>query len=45
GGTLESLPIRPGFWRANPTSTDIRRCWNPKACAGGRDPSSCAEGY
>ena len=41
GVTLESLPLSPGFWRAQHRSEKIRGCHHAKFCAGGR---SCAGG-
>jgi len=35
GQTLETLEIKPGFWRTGPTSTEIMRCYSAVACIGG----------
>ncbi|GMH83362.1 hypothetical protein TrVE_jg6491 [Triparma verrucosa] len=34
GQRLETLQIKPGFWRSSPTSTSIKRCYNNEACIG-----------
>mmetsp|Transcript_10844 Transcript_10844/g.36820 ORF Transcript_10844/g.36820 Transcript_10844/m.36820 type:complete len:1652 (+) Transcript_10844:467-5422(+) len=35
GASLESLVLRPGFFRASSNTTDVRRCPIPEACVGG----------
>ena len=32
--TLDKLPIRVGYWRANELSTVLKKCYPPKACVG-----------
>lgn len=34
GMSLETLRVKPGFWRTGPLSTDVKRCYNPEACIG-----------
>lgn len=45
--TLEMLSIDAGYWRATETSTDVRACYNAKACCGGMTgiSSYCQDGY
>ena len=53
GVTLEELPVKMGWWRVTPTSTDVRVCKSDAACdhSGHANTSSiwaesqCADGY
>lgn len=44
---LESLQIKPGYWRSTNRSLDIKACYNQQACLGGltREDGYCREGY
>ena len=44
GTTLETLGVHPGYWRTNPTSPKLKRCFRESACVGG-NASQCATGY
>eukprot|EP00752_Nemacystus_decipiens_P001402 g1387.t1 len=45
-GTLETLKLDPGYWRATDTSKRILSCFNEDACEGGAVVGSyCAAGY
>eukprot|EP00903_Cladosiphon_okamuranus_P016354 g15082.t1 len=45
-GTLETLELDPGYWRATDTSRNILSCFNEEACEGGAEVGSyCAAGY
>ena len=45
--TIEGLYIQEGYWRATKTSTNVYKCFNTKACAGGLTdtPTFCRVGY
>lgn len=43
-GTLETLDLKPGYWRSSNTSRDIRECYEAAACVGGQQ-GLCASGY
>ena len=45
--TVEGLRIQEGYWRAAKTSTNVYKCFNTKACAGGLTGTSefCRVGY
>ncbi|CAM9228038.1 unnamed protein product [Choristocarpus tenellus] len=49
GATLNSLPLRDGYWRATTKSLVIRECINSDACIGGTfvadSDGYCASGY
>lgn len=46
GVTLETLPIRPGYWRSSASSGEIRWCYTQSVCVGGTDPAAyCREGH
>jgi hypothetical protein len=32
GSTLATMSMKPGFWRASSTTTDVRDCWLAEAC-------------
>ena len=43
--SLEALDVKPGYWRQDAFSADVRRCHND-ACLGGTNVSlQCAEGH
>lgn len=45
-GTLETLVLAPGYWRATNTSKVILSCFNEEACPGGGNAEGyCAAGY
>lgn len=46
-GTLETLSINEGYWRATNTSDDVRACYNADACLGGPTGNDdyCKYGY
>ena len=46
-GTIESLSIDSGYWRATNTSINILSCYNEKACMGGvtGGDNYCLKGY
>lgn len=48
-GTLASLVLDEGYWRASNTSRAVRQCHNEEACLGGKAEMcggvNCAEGY
>lgn len=46
-GTLETLSIERGYWRATPSSQDVLACYNADACLGGATGTAdyCLEGY
>lgn len=45
-GTLETLELEPGYWRAADTSRSILSCFNEDACQGGATVGGyCAAGY
>lgn len=45
--TLETLRVRPGYWRSTNRSVAILACYNAEACLGGTTgtPGYCEEGY
>jgi len=44
--TLQTLPLRGGFWRATNISYDVRSCIVTEACVGGEDVDDyCREGH
>lgn len=45
--TVKDLSIDPGYWRATENSTDVRACYNAKACGGGVTGTSsfCQDGH
>ncbi|CAM9236456.1 unnamed protein product, partial [Sphacelaria rigidula] len=49
GVSTETLPVSPGYWRANLSGTTIRRCFNEDACKGGSNVAEtneyCSHGY
>eukprot|EP00752_Nemacystus_decipiens_P006743 g6060.t1 len=49
GATLETLPVRQGYWRSSNKSLEIHSCLHSDACAGATRVSSsddyCQEGY
>ncbi|CAM9334760.1 unnamed protein product [Discosporangium mesarthrocarpum] len=49
GYRISTLPLAPGYWRANKATTVLRECLHEKACVGGsvvQDANGyCAEGY
>lgn len=45
-GTLETLDLDSGYWRATDTSSNILSCFSEDACEGGAAVGSyCATGY
>lgn len=45
-GTLETLKLDPGYWRATDTSKTILACYNEDACEGGTIVADyCSAGY
>eukprot|EP00519_Triparma_laevis_P010367 CAMPEP_0182498006 /NCGR_PEP_ID=MMETSP1321-20130603/6353_1 /TAXON_ID=91990 /ORGANISM="Bolidomonas sp., Strain RCC1657" /LENGTH=1411 /DNA_ID=CAMNT_0024702007 /DNA_START=67 /DNA_END=4302 /DNA_ORIENTATION=- len=46
GLTIETIPMREGFWRSSPASTKFLTCLNPKHCKGGVETTDlCSDGY
>jgi hypothetical protein len=47
GNKIESINMRPGWWRSGPESKDVRSCPLAEACIGGNRSfeSVCATGY
>jgi hypothetical protein len=49
GITLETLPVPAGYWRQSLQHLEVTKCWNARACPGGRAFDStddyCADGY
>ena len=47
GGTVETLEVEPGRFRATNTTTNIFSCYRDTSCLGGftGDENFCAEGY
>ena len=41
GLTVRSLPIRPGYWRTNEHSTEVRQCFPTAACNGTSRAANC----
>ena len=46
GMTLQSLYLKPGYWRVTEESTYIHRCFDAELCLGGADlNNTCLEGH
>lgn len=46
GVTLNSLQLKPGFFRISNESHDVLECYQEEACQGGEDPENyCTRGY
>jgi predicted outer membrane repeat protein len=49
GTTTATLPLKPGYWRADMQTQSVLECWESSACSGGNAVSSvqeyCADGY
>ncbi|GMH90310.1 hypothetical protein TrST_g1356, partial [Triparma strigata] len=44
--TTKTLNVKPGYWRANASSSEILPCLSPEHCLGGPDPAAqCKEGH
>jgi hypothetical protein len=42
GTSLATQSLVKGYWRASPTSTDVRPCWFAKACSGNGSTTTAA---
>ena len=42
---LETLNLKPGYWRTGGAPIDVRECPAAEACAGGNSSNYCREGH
>ena len=45
GLSLETITVRPGYWRIGNQSVDVRKCEPSEYCVGGNGSNYCAAGF